>query len=114
MTEKIRFGVIGAGRIGRIHVENLCYNVPDAEVAGISEVEASLPATKEWAKKFGIANIVSDPMVLISIPILMPLPSVPHRHTCDLIIACAEAGKAIFCEKPIANDVEKTREALKR
>jgi myo-inositol 2-dehydrogenase/D-chiro-inositol 1-dehydrogenase len=36
----------------------------------------------------------------------------PTDTHADLIIACAEAGKAIFCEKPIANDVEKTREAL--
>ena len=113
MTEKIRFGVIGAGRIGKIHVENLCYSVPDAEVVGISEVEAALPATKEWAKKFGITNIVSDPMVLISDPNIdaIAICSPTETHA-DLIIACAQAGKDIFCEKPIANDVKKTKEAL--
>ncbi len=113
MNNKVRFGVIGAGRIGKIHVENLCYNVPGAEVVVISEVEAAVPATKEWAKQFGITNIVSDPQILISDPqvdaVLICSPTDTHA---DLIMACAKAGKDIFCEKPIANDIGKTREAL--
>ncbi len=113
MNNKVRFGVIGAGRIGKIHVENLCYNVPGAEVVVISEVEAAVPATKEWAKQFGITNIVSDPQIVISDPqvdaVLICSPTDTHA---DLIMACAKAGKDIFCEKPIANDIGKTREAL--
>ena len=113
MSKKVRFGVIGAGRIGKIHVENLCYNVPGAEVVIISEIEAAVPATKEWAKQFGITNIVSDPQTVISDPqvdaVLICSPTDTHA---DLIVACAKAGKDIFCEKPIANDLVKTKEAL--
>lgn len=110
---KTKIGVIGAGRIGKIHIENLCYRVPDAQVVAISEAEAAVPATKEWAKQFGITNLVSDPAVLINDPnidaILICSPTNTHA---DLIIQAAVAGKDIFCEKPIANDLEKTREAL--
>ncbi|HBG02192.1 MAG TPA: inositol 2-dehydrogenase, partial [Firmicutes bacterium] len=113
MTEKIRIGVIGAGRIGKIHVENLCYRVPNAEVVSISEIEAAVPATKKWAKQFGITKVVSDPQAVISDPkvdaVLICSPTGTHA---DLIVACAKAGKDIFCEKPIANDLVKTQEAL--
>jgi myo-inositol 2-dehydrogenase/D-chiro-inositol 1-dehydrogenase len=113
MTKKVRIGVIGAGRIGKIHVENLCYHVPGAEVIVISEIEAALPATKAWAAPYGITNIVSDPQAVISNPqvgaVLICSPTDTHA---DLIIACAKAGKDIFCEKPIANDLAKTKEAL--
>jgi myo-inositol 2-dehydrogenase/D-chiro-inositol 1-dehydrogenase len=111
--KKIRVGVIGAGRIGKIHIENLCYRIPGVEVVGVSEAEAALPATKEWAAQFGITNVVSDPAVLIEDPnidaIVICSPTNTHA---DLIIQSAAAGKAIFCEKPIANDLERTREAL--
>lgn len=110
---KTKIGVIGAGRIGKIHIENLCYRVPDAQVVAISEAEAAVPATKEWAKQFGITNVVSDPATLINDPdidaILICSPTNTHA---DLIIQAAAAGKDIFCEKPIANDLEKTRDAL--
>lgn len=113
MTKKIRVGVIGAGRIGKIHIENLCHQVPGVEVAGISEAEVAVPATKEWAKQYGITNVVSDPAVLINDPtinaILICSPTNTHA---DLIIQSAAAGKDIFCEKPIANDLVKTQEAL--
>ena len=111
--EKARVGVIGAGRIGKIHIHNLCYRIPGVEVVGIAEAEAAVPATQEWAKQFGITNVVSDPAALIEDPtidaIIICSPTDTHA---DLIIQSAAAGKAIFCEKPIANDLEKTKQAL--
>ena len=81
--KKIRVGVIGAGRIGKIHIENLCYRIPGVEVVGVSEAEAALPATKEWAAQFGITNVVSDPAVLIEDPnidaIVICSPTIPCR-----------------------------------
>ena len=38
---------------------------PCVEVVGIAEAEAAVPATQEWAKQFGITNVVSDPAALI-------------------------------------------------
>ncbi|MCK9524923.1 MAG: inositol 2-dehydrogenase, partial [Limnochordia bacterium] len=50
--------------------------------------------------------VISDPQVDA---VLICSPTDTHA---DLIMACAKAGKDIFCEKPIANDIGKTREAL--
>ncbi len=112
MKEKLRVGVLGAGRIGKIHVENLCHSVPNVEVVSIADV--AVEATREWAKQFNITNITADPYEVINNPdidaILICSPTDTHA---DYIIASAKAGKDIFCEKPIANDLEKTKEALK-
>lgn len=111
MSRKLKVGVIGAGRIGRIHVENLCYNVPDAQVVRIADV--AVEETRDWAARYGITDITSDPHQIISDPaidaVLICSPTDTHA---ELIIAAAKAGKDIFCEKPIANDLAKTREAL--
>ena len=42
--QKIRFGVIGAGRIGKIHAENIATRIPGAEVVTIADVD--LPSAK--------------------------------------------------------------------
>ena len=111
MSRKLKVGVIGAGRIGRIHVENLCYNVPDAQVVRIADV--AVEETRDWAARYGITDITSDPHQIISDPaidaVLICSPTDTHA---ELIRAAAKAGKDIFCEKPIANDLAKTREAL--
>ncbi|HHT73377.1 MAG TPA: inositol 2-dehydrogenase [Firmicutes bacterium] len=112
MTKKLRVGVLGAGRIGKIHVENLCHNVPNVEVVSVADV--AVDATREWAKQFNITNVTADPHEVINNPevdaVLICSPTDTHA---DYIIAAAKAGKDIFCEKPIANDLEKTKEALK-
>ena len=81
------------------------------EVAAIADV--AVDETCKWAKQFGIANVVADPMAVISDrsidAVLICSPTDTHA---DLIIAAARAGKDIFCEKPIANDLGKTTAAL--
>ncbi|NLK07489.1 MAG: inositol 2-dehydrogenase [Firmicutes bacterium] len=111
MAEKVRVGVIGVGRIGKIHIENLCYGVPNAEVAAVADINVN--EAKRWAGKFGITNVANDPMAIITDEnidaVLICSPTDLHAQQ---IIAAADAGKHIFCEKPIANDIVKTKKAL--
>ena len=108
----VRVGVIGAGRIGKIHIENLCYRVPNVEVVAVADI--ALEETRGWVKQFGITNVVADPMQIIEDEtidaVLICSPTDLHA---EQIIATAKAGKDIFCEKPIANDIQKTKAALR-
>ena len=58
MSKKLRIGIIGAGRIGKLHANNLVSRVKDAELVAISDVYE--PAAKDLAEKLGVANYYSD------------------------------------------------------
>ena len=54
MEQKVRFAIIGAGRIGQVHAENLTRRIQGAEVVAIADV---VPETAErTARRFGIAE----------------------------------------------------------
>ena len=58
MSKKLRIGVIGAGRIGKLHANNLASRVPNAELAAISDVYE--PAARELAEKLNVPAWYSD------------------------------------------------------
>ncbi len=58
MGKKLRIGVIGAGRIGKLHANNLASRVPSAELAAVSDVYE--PAARDLAEKLGVPAYYSD------------------------------------------------------
>jgi myo-inositol 2-dehydrogenase/D-chiro-inositol 1-dehydrogenase len=91
-------GVIGAGRIGRMHAENLVHHIPEAEVRAV----ASPHLDEVWAEGLGIpvrsnnnSTVFGDPGIDA---VVITAPSGLHS---ELIQEAAAAGKHIFCEKPV-------------
>ena len=113
MTTKknLRFGVIGAGRIGKIHAENLATRIPDAEVAAIADVD--LKAAQELAYRLHVPVAVDDYHAILSDPTIdaVAICSSTDTHA-KIVIEAAGAGKHIFCEKPIDYDLAKIDAAL--
>jgi myo-inositol 2-dehydrogenase/D-chiro-inositol 1-dehydrogenase len=91
-------GVIGAGRIGRMHAENLVHLVPEAEVRAV----ASPHLDEDWAERIGIPIRSNDNSTVFGDPqidaVVITAPSGLHS---ELIREAAAAGKHIFCEKPV-------------
>jgi myo-inositol 2-dehydrogenase/D-chiro-inositol 1-dehydrogenase len=104
-------GVIGAGRIGKLHAENLAYRIPHTRVAAIADV--NLAAAQETAARLGIAHHTDDYRALLSDSAIdaVIVCSATDTHT-QIIIEAAQAGKHIFCEKPIDLDLGKIDRAL--
>ncbi|HHJ06438.1 MAG TPA: inositol 2-dehydrogenase, partial [Anaerolineae bacterium] len=117
MTDQINVGLIGAGRIGRVHAKNLAYRIPQARLVAVADV--FLEAAQKCAADYQIPQITQNPQDIFS------------NDEIDAVIICsstdtharfisdaANAGKHIFCEKPIAlnlavidralNDVERS------
>lgn len=105
--------VIGIGRIGRMHTENLVHSVPDAYVKTV----VSPRIDEAWADGLGIPvratevnKVLSDPEVEA---VVITAPS--GRHV-ELIRQAAAAGKHIYCEKPVAFEpqaIEQAQAAVK-
>lgn len=108
----VTVGIIGAGRIGRVHASNITYFVPEATIKAIADVKMS-PAIEEWVKALGIPVVTSDPEVILADPEISVVLICSSTDThADYIVRAAKAGKHIFCEKPVDLTVAKVRAAL--
>lgn len=111
MNTPINIGLIGVGRIGQVHASTLALGVPGARLAGIADVNGKL--AEETATRLACPRWTADPLELIDDPQIQAIAiASPNDTHAALIIACAAAGKAIFCEKPIDRDLGRTDDAL--
>jgi myo-inositol 2-dehydrogenase / D-chiro-inositol 1-dehydrogenase len=109
--EKIKVGIIGAGRIGKLHAENLVNNISSVEVKSIADIFAD--KIKDWAHGIGIKNVYSDYHEILNDPEInvVLICSSTNTHS-QITIEAAKAGKNIFCEKPIDYDLNRIHAAL--
>jgi myo-inositol 2-dehydrogenase/D-chiro-inositol 1-dehydrogenase len=112
MAGRLKIGIIGAGRIGKIHAENIARFIPQAQLEGIADIK--LGAEQEaWAKSLGARIVSKDPLDLLKDPSIEAVVICSSTDThADFVIAAAEAKKQIFCEKPIDLSVPKVKQAL--
>lgn len=111
MDKKIVAGIIGGGRIARIHAENIARNIEDVEIRYVSDVVPEIPA--KWAAGAGVKNVVSDSNIILNDPeVQAVLVCTPTNLHCESAIRVARAGKDVFCEKPIDLSLEKIETAL--
>jgi myo-inositol 2-dehydrogenase/D-chiro-inositol 1-dehydrogenase len=103
-------GVVGAGRIGRMHTENLVHLVPEASVKTV----ASPHVDREWAGSLGVAVCAADNAAVFDDPeieaVVITAPSGLHA---ELIGRAAAAGKHAFCEKPLAFEPDRIEEIMR-
>ncbi|AGB42377.1 putative dehydrogenase [Halobacteroides halobius DSM 5150] len=108
----IKVGIIGAGRIGKVHAESITNYVPNAEIKGIADPYID-DETEEWANSMGIPNVYKDyKEILTDSEIEAVLVCSSTDTHSQISIEAAKAGKHIFCEKPIDHDLDKIHEVL--
>jgi myo-inositol 2-dehydrogenase/D-chiro-inositol 1-dehydrogenase len=112
MAASINIGVIGAGRIGKIHAENIAYFMPQAKLKAVADVNLT-PAIEAWARGLGAQTVTKDPQVIFGDKDIQAVVICSSTDThSDFIIQAAKAGKDIFCEKPIDTTIPKVKAAL--
>ena len=100
MSSVLNLGLIGAGRIGRVHAQNLQRRIPSARVILVADpVEES---ARSAADDFGIKFAVADYQTVLQSPAVdaVVICSATHTHA-TIAMQAAAAGKHIFCEKPL-------------
>ncbi|MBL9128607.1 MAG: inositol 2-dehydrogenase [Verrucomicrobiales bacterium] len=111
MNSPLLLGVIGAGRIGRLHAANLRHRLPGAQVAMVTDALSA--AAESCATQLGIPSHGTDYRALLdrrdidAVVICSPT----DTHT-EIIRAAAAAGKHVFCEKPIDVDLARIDAAI--
>ncbi|MBI4171541.1 MAG: Gfo/Idh/MocA family oxidoreductase, partial [Actinobacteria bacterium] len=110
MSAPVRVGVLGTGRIGRMHAELLARRVPGLALAAVHDANAA--AARETAAALGVTAAGSAEELLAS-------PTVDAIAICtstgthvDLLVAAAATGKPIFCEKPISLELAEADRGL--
>jgi len=111
LNNMLQVGLIGAGRIGQVHAATIAYRVSNAQLAAVTD---ALPgAAQAVAAKFRVPQIAVDYSAIIADPsidaVIICTPTDTHA---EIIIAAAQAGKHIFCEKPVALNLKDTDAAI--
>lgn len=108
--DKLRIGIIGAGRIGKLHAENLCRH-PHARLVAVADVAAD--RLRDWAAQWDIPRVTADYRdILADDAVDAVFICTPTDTHAALVQEAAAAGKHIFCEKPVSLDLGQTRAAL--
>ena len=111
-SREVGVGVIGAGKMGRVHASNLAKGIPNAKLVAVSDVVED--SAKRLAAEFGVTNVFADYLRLVENrevqAIVIATPTVLKPQI--VRVAC-EVGKHIFCEKPLASTFHDAEQALK-
>lgn len=105
----IRFGVLGAGRIGQVHARAIA-SVPGAELAAVFD---PIPAAAEAVKASFGCDIREIDAIIGAEDVDAVAICTPTDTHADLIERCARAGKAMFCEKPVDLSLARVKDCLK-
>ena len=111
MKKQLRIGIIGAGRIGKVHAATVATRLPDAAAVAIADVNRA--AAEEVAGRFGIPRVAGTAADLLADPAIDAVLVCSSTDThADLVVAAARAGKHVFCEKPIDHGLARIDLAL--
>jgi len=108
--EIINIALAGLGRIGKIHLKNLARNFSEIRVIAVMDV---IDESRDIAEEFNVPVFVKSFDDLLAVPDLdaVVICSPTDTHA-DYVIKAAEAGKHIFCEKPMDLSLERVKEVL--
>jgi myo-inositol 2-dehydrogenase/D-chiro-inositol 1-dehydrogenase len=105
-TATVGVGVIGVGRIGRMHADLLNRQVAGATLAAVHDAVPAAAESADARAYAAVDELLADPDVDA-----VAICSSTETHA-DLIVAAARTGKAIFCEKPISLELAEVDRAL--
>lgn len=109
----LKIGVAGCGRIGKLHINNLINAVPGVQVVAAADPMMDKSGAREWLAERGITKASADFMDLINNPEVDAVFVCTSTDThCDVATAAVQAGKHVFCEKPIDYDIGRIKQLL--
>jgi myo-inositol 2-dehydrogenase/D-chiro-inositol 1-dehydrogenase len=109
MTATVRYGIVGLGRMGRRHAENLAARIPGAAlVAACSTVPEELAYARDTLRVPFVTDRLDDLLARPDVDAAFIV--TPNALHPPHIVAALRAGKHVFCEKPLGMDVASCQE----
>lgn len=105
----VRIVVLGTGRIGAMHAEYIDQRVPGAELAGVYDLFTDGARTLAERLDCPVAESLEAAFAIEADAVAICTPTDSHI---DLMVAAAEQGRAIFCEKPLSLDLAEVDRGL--
>ena len=93
-----RISVLGCGRIGRMHADNIAAH-PRAELAGVFDIDG--PSAEDVAERHNVANFATADEAITSDAVDGVLIATPTSTHVEFLETSVKAGKPVLCEKPI-------------
>lgn len=108
----VTVGMIGAGRIGKVHTESICNYVRNARIKTVADPYMN-DSTKKWLLSMGVGGTATDYHDILNDPEIdaVLICSSTNTHSSISLEAIA-AGKHVFCEKPIDHDLGKIKQVV--
>ena len=111
-TSNIQIGIIGAGNIGNVHIQEFRKLADACDIAAITD--AYLPLAQSRAAQYGIPLVAESPEALIRNPnIDAVIICVPNQFHAPLAIMALEHGKHVLLEKPMAHNLESAKAIMR-
>ena len=109
----VKVGIIGAGRIGKVHITSISTRIKEATIRAVADPYLD-EETAKWAKNMGVEYTTRDYKEVLEDKEIdaVIICSSTDTHT-SISLEAIRAGKHVFCEKPIDHDIEKIQEVIK-
>lgn len=111
MSTVLNIGVLGLGRMGQVYATHTAHQIEGARLIAVADPRKDVAA--EFSAKVGGVDVYADYHDLLARPdlhaVIVATPTSTHH---EVVIAAAEAGKAIFCEKPTSLSLATTDEMI--
>ncbi len=108
----VKIGIIGAGRIGKVHTESICTGIRNAQVVTIADPMMN-EETEKWIRSMGDIRVTRDYREILADAEIDAVLICSSTDTHSRIsVEAIKAGKHVFCEKPIDHDIDKIREVM--
>jgi myo-inositol 2-dehydrogenase/D-chiro-inositol 1-dehydrogenase len=108
MPRRLRVGLAGLGRIGRMHAANLAWRCPSATLAGITDADPAVAAALGAELDVPVLGSFTELLAAVD-AVVVATPTGTHA---ELVTGAAAAGRAVFCEKPLSLDRDAAVAAL--
>ena len=103
----LKIGIIGAGRIGKVHLESISYHVKNATVTAMADPFMN-EETEKLIRSYGVSKVTKDYQDILNDKDIDAVLVCSSTDTHAAIsIEAINAGKHVFCEKPVDHSIEK-------